>query len=81
LARAQESCLTNSPENVMHTPRKPHPTETAKYWRDLAHTERVIAEQERTGRFGTVESIRMRLQHAADYEATAAKIEAQERAE
>jgi hypothetical protein len=56
-----------------------HPTQTAAYWRDMARSERTFAKHERTGRGGTVESIRIHEANAAEYEATADRIEAEEK--
>jgi hypothetical protein len=60
----------------MNTQRVPHPTLTHEYWDRLAKNERALAEQERASRFGSVESIRIRLANAAEYEARAAIIKA-----
>lgn len=53
---------------------KPHPTQTPEYWENLARSERVFAQQKRTSRSGTVESIRAHEAAAAEYEETARRL-------
>ena len=52
-----------------------------KYWRDMARTERAAAAEDRARVYGTVESIRIHEQNAAEYEARAAALEEADDAE
>jgi hypothetical protein len=53
-----------------------HPTQTSAYWLNLARTERTFAEHARTSRTESVESIRIHLANADDYEARAKQLQA-----
>jgi hypothetical protein len=48
--------------------------DTPEYWEGLARDERSFAADERKSRYGTVESIRVHLENAKDYEARAKKL-------
>jgi len=48
---------------------KVYPWDTAVYWLRLARSERAAASEDRGRRGGTVESIRIHEQNAAEYEA------------
>ncbi len=54
----------------------PHPTEIPEYWLRLAREERAFANEDRKRRTGSIQSIRLHEQNAADYEATAARLSA-----
>lgn len=55
-------------------PKKPHPTETAEYWFSRARNERGCAVEDRGRRYGSVESIKVHLQQAEEYERRGAAI-------
>jgi hypothetical protein len=68
-------------DNAMTTPLKPAtplPFDTPEHWLSLARSERTFAAQERSSRHGTVESIRIHEQNAAEYEARAAALKGKE---
>lgn len=62
-----------SAKAAQHTP-GPLPWDTAEYWEGLARSERAFAQDKRTARYGTVESIRIHEQNAKEYEYRAAQI-------
>lgn len=51
-----------------------HPTQTPEYWEELARNERLLAAKDRSSRWASVESIRVREANARDYEATAQRL-------
>ncbi len=55
--------------------KQPHPSQTPEYWRGLAKSERAFAAAKRGDRHSSVESVRIHLKNAEDYEATAAALE------
>lgn len=51
-----------------------HPAQTPEYWERLAAEERALAASQRSLRWVTVESTRIRERNAREYEATAQRL-------